>query len=77
MQEDRSSLMDFGGGVEEEQKQGSNPQNTATNQTDSNPRVVFQASQLAPIIDRMGRMLIDFAPHLNTIVKQHHTTLRD
>lgn len=44
---------------------------------DANPKIVFQAAQLAPIIDRMGRMLIDFAPHLNNIVKLHHLRLRD
>ena len=33
---------------------------------------VYAAAQLAPIVDRMGRMLTDFAPHLNNIVKQHH-----
>jgi hypothetical protein len=32
---------------------------------------------VAPLVDRMGRMLIDFAPHLNNIVKQHHTRLRE
>jgi hypothetical protein len=25
----------------------------------------------------MGRMLIDFAPHINSIVKSHHNRLRD
>ena len=36
---------------------------------DQDPEVIFQAAQIAPIVDRMGRMLIDFAPHLNNLVK--------
>ncbi len=48
-----------------------------SNLSDINPKIVFQAAQIAPIIDRMGRMLIDFAPHVNSIVKSHQNRLRD
>ena len=44
---------------------------------DWDPEVVFQAAQIAPIVDRMGRMLVDFAPHLNNLVKMHHQRLRE
>ena len=44
---------------------------------DSEPEIVFQAAQIAPIVDRMGRMLVDFAPHLNNLVKVHHQRLRE
>lgn len=56
-------------------RRASPPSNLAS--VDSNSKIIFQAAQLAPIIDRMGRMMIDFAPHLNNIVKLHHLRLRD
>lgn len=73
MQEEGGSLADF----EEESKQpGVNSQGGSL-RADQNPKVVFKAAQIAPIVDRMGRMMIDFAPHLNMIVKAHQTRLRD
>lgn len=41
------------------------------------PRVVYQAAQIAPVVDRMGRMLTDLAPHLNQIVKSHNQRIRE
>jgi hypothetical protein len=39
---------------------------------DYDPEVIFKAAYVAPIVDRMGRMLIDFALLLNNLVKMHH-----
>jgi len=38
--------------------------------------IVFKAGQLAPLIDRVGRLMVDFSPHLNQIVVNHHQRQR-
>jgi hypothetical protein len=36
-----------------------------------NDEVIHEASLLAPIIDRVGRMMTDLSPHLTNIVFKH------
>lgn len=33
--------------------------------------IIFKASQLAPIMDRVGRLMCDLAPNLNNMVRHH------
>ncbi len=56
----------------EEEKKEENPNETPEEELE----VVYKAAQLAPIVDRMGRMLTDFAPQLNQIVKNHSQRVR-
>jgi hypothetical protein len=36
---------------------------------DQDMEIIHKAAQLAPIIDRVGRMLADLTPQLNNIVR--------
>ena len=36
---------------------------------DQEEDIVFRASQLGPMVDRLGRLLVDLAPQLNNIVR--------
>ena len=36
---------------------------------DSDPELIHRAAQLAPIVDRVGRMMADLAPQLNNLVR--------
>ncbi|CDW74693.1 UNKNOWN [Stylonychia lemnae] len=74
-----SSLMEFDEERKQQQNLGNsrihiNAGNTSNNryaQADQNPQIIHNAAQLAPVMDRLGRMLTDLAPHLNNIVKHH------
>lgn len=39
--------------------------------------MIYRAAQLAPIVDRVGRMLVDLSPQINNIVKQHHVKMKE
>ena len=52
--------------LEEEKKE-----TLANGGEEENIEVCFKAGQVAPLLDRMGRIMIDFAPHLNQITKNH------
>lgn len=38
---------------------------------DEDPEIVHRAAQIAPILDRLGRLLTDLAPQFNNIARQH------
>lgn len=37
--------------------------------------IIFKASQIAPILDRVGRLMCDLAPNLNNLVRNHQRTM--
>ena len=44
---------------------------------DHDAEIIHRAAQLAPIVDRVGRMLADLAPQLNNLVRQHQLTVQE
>lgn len=73
---------------EEEKRQEDNPTDTSTSQrqrqnnlyltkADHEADVIFQAAQLSPVLDRVGRMMADLAPQLNNIVRQHKIKVQE
>lgn len=66
----------------EEEKKEESSQRTRQNdmyltKADSEMEIIHQAAILAPIIDRVGRLLSDLSPQLNNIVRQHQVKVQE